>query len=79
MFPLNKVLGMMARSMFTSQKLVPFFQEPNAEDLRFLAGLTEEGKIRAHTTSIEGGLGAIPEAVADMGAGRAVGKRVVRV
>jgi NADPH:quinone reductase-like Zn-dependent oxidoreductase len=76
--PLDRVIKARLLSPFVSQRLVSFLAEPNGEDLRFLAGLIESGKV---TPVIDRTypLSEVPNAIRHLEEGHPRGKVVITV
>jgi NADPH:quinone reductase-like Zn-dependent oxidoreductase len=76
--PLDRVIKAKLLSPFVSQRLVSFLVEPNGEDLRFLAGLIEAGKV---TPVIDRTypLSEVPHAIRHLEDGHPRGKIVITI
>ena len=76
--PVARTVQALVSSPFVSQKLTSFLVKPSAQDLQFLAGLIEAGKL---TPVIDRTypLSEVPEALGYLEAGRARGKVVISV
>ena len=76
--PVGRVIKALVLSPFVRQKLTSFVVKPNTEDLQFLSGLVEAGKVTPvidRTYSLR----EVPEALGYLEAGRARGKVVITV
>ena len=76
--PVGRLIKALVLSPFVRQRLTSFVVKPNTEDLQFLSGLVEAGKL---TPVIDRtySLSEIPEALGYLEAGRARGKVVITV
>jgi NADPH:quinone reductase-like Zn-dependent oxidoreductase len=76
--PVGRTIKALAQSPFVGQKLTSFLVKPNAEDLRYLGPLIEDGRV---TPVIDRtySLSEVPEALGYLEAGRARGKVVITV
>lgn len=76
--PIVWLLGVAIKNLFTKRKLVTFVMEPDADDLRYVRGLLEQGQLHP-VIEHEFPLDQTAQAIAHVAEGHAQGKTVIRV